>query len=119
MKKAGQVCQSLSISNSFSKKNPESTKVGKDWFEGFKKRHPELVMRKPEPLSTSRSRLMNTHVTNRYFEDLSKTLTDLGLAHKPKCIWNMDETSVSFEHTPNESSSQKGSEIVTRPGCGL
>ena len=108
MKKAGQVCQSLSFSNSFSKKNPESTKVDKDWFEGFKKRHPELVMRKPEPLSTSRSRLMNTHVTNRYFEDLSKTLTDLGLAHKPKCIWNMDETSVSFEHTPMKVVARKG-----------
>lgn len=57
--KAQQVCKTMNITNSFSRNTPQDTKVGKDWFEGLKKRHPEVVMRKPEPLSTSRSRLMN------------------------------------------------------------
>ena len=51
---------------------------------------------------------MNSHVTSKYFEDLSKTLTELNLVNKPSCLWNMDEMSMSFEHTPVKVVARKG-----------
>ena len=109
MKKAQQVCTTMNIRNQYSRKNPSGTKVGKDWFEGLKTRHPELALRKPEALSTSRSRLMNQTITNRYFEDLSSTINNLNLIARPTQIWNMDETSLSFEHSPVKVVARKGS----------
>jgi len=45
-------------------------KAGKDWFEGLKRRHPGIVVRKPEKLGTNRARMMNKEVISRYFADL-------------------------------------------------
>ena len=46
------MCQSLSITNIFSNKNPASSKVGKDRSEGLKKRQPDFVTLKQKPLSS-------------------------------------------------------------------
>lgn len=42
---------------------------------------------------------MHIHATNKDIEDLSKALTELNLVNKPNCLWNMDKTSMSSEHT--------------------
>lgn len=38
-----------------------------DWYYGFRKRHPELSIRK---MSTSRIKLMNQPVVEKYFAEL-------------------------------------------------
>ena len=50
--------------------------VSHGWWEGFKRRHPEVSLRKPEPLS--QARLNGTHPTllRNYFEELKSTLID-------------------------------------------
>ena len=39
-------------------KGMKDVNVSHGWWEGFKKRHPELVLRKPEPLSQARACMM-------------------------------------------------------------
>ncbi|XP_069128675.1 uncharacterized protein [Argopecten irradians] len=73
---------------------------GKDWISGFQRRHPDISLRTPTPLNTVRARMLNTEVTRKYFDDLSKTLTSLGLEKQPNLIWNIDETNVSLTHKP-------------------
>ena len=75
-------------------------KPGKDWFDGFKRRHPDLSIRKPEKLTTTRARMVNPVVLQRYFTDLNEILVALDISNKPSVIWNCDETGKQFEHDP-------------------
>ena len=56
---------------------------GKDWFDGFMKRHPDLSIRKPEKLTTARARMLNPVVVTNYFNDLDALLDKLDLKEKP------------------------------------
>ena len=47
-------------------------KAGKDWWEGVKRRHPEITLRKPEKLSTVRARMLNPVVVENYFNGLEE-----------------------------------------------
>ena len=91
---------------------------GKDWWAGFKARHPELSLRKPEALSTSRSRLMNPITISRYFADLGDILTRLNVIGTPERIWNADEVNKRLEHRPTTVVARKGSRgIPGRVSC--
>ena len=81
---------------------------GKDWWAGFKRRHPEIVIRKPEKLSTVRSKMLNPTVVGNYLKEL-KQVTE-GLA--PTSIWNMDETGLNLEHQPSRVIARKGAKSV-------
>jgi hypothetical protein len=82
--KISRLCKAQRISTSFKRRIP-----GDDWWRGFKNRHSEMVFRKPENLSTSRSRMLNRVVVTKYFDDLGKIITENNL--KGTQIWNMDE----------------------------
>ena len=75
---------------------------GKDWVDGFKRRHQELSLRSPTPLNSVRARMLNPEVTRKYFADLHKTLDELSLTKSPEKIWNIDETNVSLTHKPSK-----------------
>ena len=75
-------------------------KPGKDWFEKFKRRHPDLSIRKPEKLTTTRARMVNPVVLHRYFTGLNELLTETDISNKQSVIWNCDETGKQFEHFP-------------------
>ncbi|MES9881787.1 MAG: helix-turn-helix domain-containing protein [Sedimenticola sp.] len=83
-------------------------KAGKDWWEGVKRRHPDLTVRKPERLSSVRARMMNREVLNKYFDDLGRVVEELNIKDKPKNIWNCDEMGKSFEHDPVRIVTEKG-----------
>ena len=81
--------------------NPfKGTQPSKNWWTGLRKRNPELTIRRSEKLSSSRAGMINPVVVNKYFTDMEQIVKALNLENKPHCIWNMDETVRSFEHTP-------------------
>ena len=81
---------------------------GQHWIRGLKKRHPELVLRRPQKLSINRSRMMNRGKVSAYFTDLHQTITKLNLVNRPQCIWNVDETNIQMEHRPARVLAHKG-----------
>ncbi|KAJ8310346.1 hypothetical protein KUTeg_012211 [Tegillarca granosa] len=83
----------------------------KEWFYGFKNRNPAVVTRTHEPLSESRSKLMNKTVISNYFKDLGKILGDLNLMYAPDRIWNMNEKNVRLD-TEQVSNSRESVTIV-------
>ncbi|XP_022342950.2 uncharacterized protein LOC111136409 [Crassostrea virginica] len=94
LRRTGELCKRLRVTPF------KGIQPSKDWWTGLKKRHPELTIRRSEKLSSSRARMMNPVVVDKYFTDLEQIVKDLNLEMKPHCIWNMDETGRSFEHTP-------------------
>lgn len=62
------------------------------------KRHPDLSLRSPTPLSTVRARMLNHVVADKYYNTLEQILVD----SKPFKVWNMDETSSPLMHKPTK-----------------
>ena len=85
-------------------------KAGKDWWEGVKRRHPEITLRKPEKLSTVRARMLNPVVVENYFNDLERVISELGVSETE--IWNCDETGLNFEHNPPRVVTERGANSV-------
>ena len=108
-RKAGRLAQTMKIKTPFKNGIP-----GQAWWGGFRRRNPELVLRKPEKLTGTRARNLNQVQVNNYFKDLEEHINQLSLNDKPTFIWNVDETNLSMEHTK---AVQKRSKV--RPGLSL
>jgi hypothetical protein len=66
MRRVGDLTKKMKLSvAAFKGKSP-----GKDWFDGFMKRHQDLSIRKPEKLTTTRARMLNPVVVTNYLNDL-------------------------------------------------
>ena len=92
------------------KPNPFKDGVpGKDWWKYFMKWHPELSMRKPQALQMIRARSAMPEIINHWFNDVLKpTLDRLGLAEKPHCIYNVDESGFPLSGRPAQIICQRG-----------
>lgn len=66
--------------------------VSNGWWDGFRKRHPAVVLRKPEPMSHIRVRNDQPEVLTRYFQELETVLISNDLMDSPSLIFNMDES---------------------------
>lgn len=62
--KISRLCNAQRISTPFKREIP-----GDDWWRGFKIRHPDMILRKIEKLSTSRIRMLNEVVVTKYLDD--------------------------------------------------
>ena len=93
--KVARLVSSMKLSTPFRNGVP-----GKDWVDGFRRRHPDVSLRTPTPLNNVRARMLNPEVTRRYFNALEETLNSLDLKNKPQLVWNIDETNVSLTHKP-------------------
>ena len=71
-----------------------------EWLNSFLKRHPELNVRKPEPLSIARASGMNHPVVDKWFSDLEASVDKLGIRKKPDHFWNVDETGLQDYFIP-------------------
>jgi len=58
--------------------------AGYEWFYSFLKRHPDIGIRKPEPLSIARAMGMNQTVVTKWFDELEASIDKLGI----KCMPN-------------------------------
>ncbi|XP_064482894.1 tigger transposable element-derived protein 6-like [Ornithodoros turicata] len=99
----------MGIKNSFNKSKREA---GKDWFQSFLRRHPDLSIRKSEGLSLARAEGMNRIEVKAFFDLLLRVLDDNKLHGCPDRIWNMDESGIQLINKPNKVVASKGSKVV-------
>lgn len=66
--------------------------AGDQWLKGFQTRHPEIVLRSPEPTSVARARGFNRPQVERFYDHLSNLLDSDRFT--PSRIYNMDETGI-------------------------
>ena len=76
------------------------TSVTHGWWEGFKKRHPQLSLRTAAPVSYARGMASNPDVLGNYFDLLERTLLENDLLEKPAQIFNTDETGMPLDPSP-------------------
>lgn len=81
------------------------TKSGpsRKWWKGFKNRHPDLSLRRPDPLDRGRACFGNVNAIRDYFQLLKETIESNDLKEKPDQIYNCDEAALFF----NKSAGQK------------
>ena len=64
------------------------------WWRGFKKRHPEVALRKQETVDKGRVSNATPEIINDYFNTLQHIIDDKGLKGKPSQIYNSDEAAI-------------------------
>lgn len=105
MIKAALVAKNLKLEHPF-----KNGSAGKDWFSGFKKRNQDITIRKPQKISTQRSKGMERGEVMGYFNTLKSQL-DL-VNSNPNCVWNMDEKGFQLEHKPVSVVARKGAKVI-------
>ena len=85
--RTGRLCQKMGTKTHF-----KADLLGQAYSQGLKQWRPTIDLRKPEQLGTSRARMHNPTVVNKYVNDLGKIINDLNLTEKAKKIWSMDGT---------------------------
>lgn len=87
---AYQLAEKNKIKHSF---NSGKMMAGKDWIKGFRKRHPELSIRKPEATSTARAQAFNKPNVMKFYN----LLQDVQAKHNfpPHRVFNVDETGLT------------------------
>jgi hypothetical protein len=66
------------------------------WWQGFKTRHFEISLRRPDMLHRGCIRMANENVVSDYFALLSDVLDKENLKDKPHLIYNCDKTAINL-----------------------
>ncbi|CAM1295885.1 Uncharacterised protein r2_g520 [Pycnogonum litorale] len=96
--------------------NAENKMADPDWLSGFLKRHPELSLRKPEPVNLVRAVGFNKPKVDEFYKVLKEALSTETFT--PTRIWNMDETGISNVQKPGNIIATKGAREVGRVTSG-
>ena len=86
-----QFCQRLGIEVKF-----RNGKASQDWWLGFRKRHPQVTIRKPQGLSIARVIHMNKPTETKFFELLEEVYNKYRVFGKPGHVYNTDESGLSL-----------------------
>ncbi|KAG5862253.1 hypothetical protein JTB14_002584 [Gonioctena quinquepunctata] len=74
---------------------------GREWFEGFMRRHPEISLREGESISSQRLRGADPFVIKQWYQSLDRIYqTERILATDGHLVYNCDET--GFGHDPED-----------------
>lgn len=88
-----------------------NNQAGEGWCNGFLKRHPELVLRKPESTSLARASAFNRPQVERFFNLLRSLYLRYDL--RPCDVWNVDEKGIQTSaNRPPKVISQRGKKQV-------
>ncbi len=71
--------------------------VSNGWWESFCRRHPNLTLRAPVPLSQARAVATDPDMLDSYFDLLEATMAENDLLDKPCHIFNVDETGLPLD----------------------
>ena len=83
------------------------------WWNCFIKRHPDITLRAPVPLSQARARATDEEVINNYFDLLEATLQEYDLLGKPGQIFNLDESGFPLNPKPPKGVFDKGTKNLS------
>ena len=95
--------------------NPfKNGKAGEDWFAGFKRTHPDIVLRLPEPTSIARARGFNRPQVELFYLLLWEQIEKFNF--DATTIYNMDETDVrtTTSKPPKILSTKEKKEVIRR-----
>lgn len=84
--------------------------AGKDWFYGFKKRHPNISLRKPESTSINRITAFNETEVKIFFNNLESLQKKYQF--DANRIYNVDETEISNVQRNSKILAPKGQKQV-------
>lgn len=104
----GQLAKKLGLQTRFKIDVP-----GLKYWQGLKKRHPNVALRVAEALPQNRMSMINKKAVESYFNDLENLMDRLQLQEKPHRIWNMDETGKQFQHKPAKVIASRGQRSVS------
>jgi len=107
MRRTQVLCKRMGLGQSYA-----NFKAGKDWFQGLMNRFPDIVLRKPEKLSSIRASMLNPEVVSNYCQALHNIISKNELHVHPERIWNCDETGFNFEHSPVNVVAERGERCV-------
>ena len=82
------------------------------WWQLYRKRHPNIVLRKSDSLERTRAEAFNEVIVTEYFEILRNTLTTNNLTTSPRQIYNCDETFLPMNYTREKVVAAKGAKNV-------
>ena len=75
--------------------------AGRAWIDGFRKRHPQITLCSPQPLSFCRAMMANMSVVDNFFAKLGALYGRVNLINKPMQVFNIDETGNWFPVAKN------------------
>ncbi|KAI8481581.1 hypothetical protein Bbelb_406810 [Branchiostoma belcheri] len=84
----------------------------------FERRHPELTLRKTDPLSLARSKYATPAAVKRFFTLYTEQLEKLGLQDRPDRIFNVDESSMNLDPQNEKVYATKGAKKVSSQSSG-
>lgn len=91
----------LAVKNKFEHQfNNDKKAAGKDWLRGFRKRNPDISLRKPEPTSAARAQAFNRPQVAQFFKVLEDTIKKENI--NPMRIYNADESGLSTVQRPQK-----------------
>ena len=103
------MCMGFILAEKMHKKhNFKNDKASRYWFEGFMKRHLNLTIQAPQPLSCCRALCSNKDIISDFWGKLGALYGKLDLLSKPMQIFNANETGVSAVHKPGKVIAQLG-----------
>lgn len=73
--------------------------AGEKWLDGFRKRHPQLLLRSPEPTSITSDQGFNKIIVSKFFDLLKGLMSTYN--YPPHRIFNVDETAVTITQAKN------------------
>ncbi|XP_072389336.1 uncharacterized protein [Diabrotica undecimpunctata] len=115
-------CRKLAFESATNKEIPNNwkkqTMAGREWYFGFRKRHPELSCRKPEACSLSRSTAFNRHNVSTFFKNLETVLKRESRFSYGSRVFNLDETGTTTVHAPPKILAKKGMKQVSQCTSG-
>ena len=82
------------------------------WWVNFRKRHPNLTLRRADNLERSRAECLSPEVVREYFDLLKKTFDDSGITTSPRQIYNCDETFLPLNESREKGITSKKARCV-------
>lgn len=100
------------------KKGKKAGRISQGWWAGFRRRWPQLSLRKGDPFPVALEKMTHRDVFENYFDLLNETLEEYDLTDKPAQIYNCDESGMPLEHKLPKTITEKGTKKVRQITSG-